>query len=553
MRILPKFIIYLFIFICACSHSERNNLLFEHINTLTDVSPDEAIALLNSIDSDTMSEVERHHYDLLTIKAYDKAYIRHTSDSLIRDVLDYYSSHTSDPLYPEALYYGGRVYSDLGDYPTAIQYFRNALDNIPDNKENLALRGVVLSQTGRLLDGLRIYSEAIPYIKESIEISKHLNDTIRIAYDSQLLSGIYIHAGKLDSALTYIEDAIRWSSTLSDSDQADIRIDLASILYEKGDVDSSLQIIRPLVNLADSICRNYALAVASEIYRDAGITDTAYVYALELAMSKNPNNRKTGFQVLFSSELENIVPKDTLLSYIPKYKQCIEHYLNTHEAQFVSIQQSNYNYTRHVRAKEDAESHRDKMLIILFATLVITALLIVVVLYLRLRNSILIAELNKTMALINNAKNDDLHIRTEEMEKYLDEMAQKFEKYDYKFKVSDAILKSDTYMRLREYIRENKSLHETDGIWQELEQLIEQIFPGFKSNLWKFSDGKATAVEVQVALLIKCGISPSEMAKLLNRAKNTISTRRKSLFVKIFGKDRDPKILDNFILYLGNY
>lgn len=129
------------------------------------------------------------------------------------------------------------------------------------------------------------------------------------------------------------------------------------------------------------------------------------------------------------------------------------------------------------------------------------------------------------MALINNAKNDDLHIRTEEMEKYLDEMAQKFEKYDYKFKVSDAILKSDTYMRLREYIRENKSLHETDGIWQELEQLIEQIFPGFKSNLWKFSDGKATAVEVQVALLIKCGISPSEMAKLLNRAKNTISTR----------------------------
>lgn len=553
MRILPKFIIYLFIFICACSHSERNNLLFEHINTLTDVSPDEAIALLNSIDSDTMSEVERHHYDLLTIKAYDKAYIRHTSDSLIRDVLDYYSSHTSDPLYPEALYYGGRVYSDLGDYPTAIQYFRNALDNILDNKENLSLRGVVLSQTGRLLDGLRIYSEAIPYIKESIEISKQLNDTIRIAYDSQLLSGIYIHAGKLDSALTYIEDAIRWSSTLSDSDQADIRIDLASILYEKGDVDSSLQIIRPLVNLADSVCRNYALAVASEIYRDAGITDTAYVYALELAMSKNPNNRKTGFQVLFSSELENIVPKDTLLSYIPKYKQCIEHYLNTHEAQFVSIQQSNYNYTRHVRDKEDAESHRDKMLIILFATLVIIALLIVVVLYLRLRNSILIAELNKTMALINNAKNDDLHIRTEEMEKYLDEMAQKFEKCDYKFKVSDAILKSDTYMRLREYIRENKSLHETDSIWQELEQLIEQIFPGFKSNLWKFSDGKATAVEIQVALLIKCGISPSEMAKLLNRAKNTISTRRKSLFVKIFGKDRDPKILDNFILYLGNY
>lgn len=50
--------------------------------------------------------------------------MEHTSDSLILDVIDYYSSNDDRNLYPEVLYYGGRVYSDLGDYPTSLSYFR---------------------------------------------------------------------------------------------------------------------------------------------------------------------------------------------------------------------------------------------------------------------------------------------------------------------------------------------------------------------------------------------------------------------------------------------
>ena len=53
---------------------------------------------------------------------------RISTDSLIRTVLEYYEKHPGSEQYPEALYYGGRVYSDLGDSPTALRYFQHALD-----------------------------------------------------------------------------------------------------------------------------------------------------------------------------------------------------------------------------------------------------------------------------------------------------------------------------------------------------------------------------------------------------------------------------------------
>ncbi|MDE6768541.1 MAG: hypothetical protein K2J78_02320, partial [Muribaculaceae bacterium] len=98
--------------------------------------PNDALTRLSSINPDSLSEADRHYFDFLSIKAKDKAYITHTSDSLIRDVIDYASSHQKEGYYTEALYYGGRVYSDLGDYPTALQYFQETLDLLPEDREN---------------------------------------------------------------------------------------------------------------------------------------------------------------------------------------------------------------------------------------------------------------------------------------------------------------------------------------------------------------------------------------------------------------------------------
>ena len=55
----------------------------------------------------------------------------------------------------------------------------------------------------------------------------------------------------------------------------------------KGDIKSALNLIRDTPELADSIQRNVALAYAADIYQEAGIMDTAYMYAHELVVNED--------------------------------------------------------------------------------------------------------------------------------------------------------------------------------------------------------------------------------------------------------------------------
>ena len=189
------------------------------INDSADVNPKWSVAALDSLDVDALSDRDRHYYDLLTVKARDKAYITHTSDSLILSVIDYYRSRDSRHL-PEALYYGGRVYSDLGDYPTALTYFQDALDVTPADDINLL--GRLNSQTGRLLNAIRQYRLANPYLKESIRIDSIEKDTFGLAFNNQLLSSNYVGQCKYDSASYYIDNAVKYTQTLTALDKADL-------------------------------------------------------------------------------------------------------------------------------------------------------------------------------------------------------------------------------------------------------------------------------------------------------------------------------------------
>lgn len=142
----------------SCSQKKPSDRLgLERLDSLCDSIPKEVISRLDSIKDIPMTETERHRYDLLLIKAKDKAYIPHTSDSLVLDVIKYYSGIENNIHLPEALYYGGRVYYDLGDYTRAIEFFQDALDALPETQANSKFRGNILSQTGALLDDLRMF------------------------------------------------------------------------------------------------------------------------------------------------------------------------------------------------------------------------------------------------------------------------------------------------------------------------------------------------------------------------------------------------------------
>lgn len=147
--------------LCACgSRSYPPSLLTA--DSLASVRPDSALSLLKALERDTadMPLAHRMYYRLLCVKAADKAYLPHTSDSLIRPILHYYIKEDDPRLLPEAYYYAGRVYRDLGDAPQALDYFEQSLEAMRKH-ENLEVKNKVYAQMSTLFLYQDMYPEAL--------------------------------------------------------------------------------------------------------------------------------------------------------------------------------------------------------------------------------------------------------------------------------------------------------------------------------------------------------------------------------------------------------
>lgn len=391
--------------LCCCHRADRLSSLSE-IADYVSYSPQKALAALDSIDYGSLSPADRHYYDFLSIKANDKAYVKHTSDSLILDVIDHYSSQSDDALYAEALYYGGRVYSDLGDYPSALKYFQKSLKRLPDTDGCLNLKFRLLSRTGRLLNILRLYDESEKYLKLALETERILNDSIAEVYDLNLIGNSATSAERYYEADCYFNEAIAKSKYMDASIRAKSSMNLALLKYKTGQIDSALSLIRGVPDSVVPVSRNTALAYAAKIYLKAGIIDTAFMYAKELVSSEDSYNKQSGYYVILSPELRSMSDSKTIEQYVNDYGSSLENLLNSNSNQLALIQQASYNYNKHIENNERLE-RRNHRLKIMIAALVATLLLICVAyLYKQNRYKTRIIELQNAVRNIDLVRED---------------------------------------------------------------------------------------------------------------------------------------------------
>ena len=551
----------------GCSEAEHDARLKEIAEIVSD-SPQEALLRLDSIDCQTLSESDRHYYDLLTIKAKDKAYIQHTSDSLILDVISYYENNPQSSLYAEALYYGGRVYSDIGDAPTALQYFHKALDNIPEGSQSLNLKARVLSQTGGLLQDISLYDEAIPYIEKSLKICELNKDTTNIVYELQLLGGTYLRARKYRLAEYYFNRAIEMSSNLPISFKAKSKMYLADVKYQVGQLDSALILIRNTPDLVNPIARNRALSTASDIYLAKGLLDSAYIYAHELINSPDSNNKVIGYQNLLLPELQKFIPLDTIYQYIDEYRGLLENYYDSNESQLAMNQHNFYNYQLHEREKQSAQQEKDKFLGWLYIISIVAVILVITVLALNINRKKQQLRLHEALdniselksSLNNNSSADSSESQPKDIAKETtteslrnrlrSELLGIYNKDKRQVEIPSAILKSEAYKELQSYVASGKIIPLDSQLWEQVESAVIESSPNFKYNLQLLTGGNLSSQDYRMALLIKCGITPTQMISLLGRTKGTVSYRREALCYKVFDQKLGSKVIDGIIRLL---
>lgn len=87
-------------------------------------------------------------------------------------------------------------------------------------------------------------------------------------------------------------------------------------------------------------------------------------------------------------------------------------------------------------------------------------------------------------------------------------------------------------------------------LWRKLEESVIDSSREFKYRLNLLTGGKIKTQDYHVALLIKCGISPTNISILIGRAKGTVSYRREALCEKVFGEKYGVKVIDDVIRLL---
>lgn len=571
----------LIILLSGCGETTPNPIL-ERLDRMAKANSRVELDSLYSISKDELSKEDKVYYDFLSVKLADKAIIHHTSDSIILPVIDYYSSHGPKERYAEALYYGGRVYQDMGDFPSAIKYYGEALRYVEGSKESLKLKGNIVSQMAGLFNSMRLFNEARRYIKMSIEIDRELKDTINLMYDLEVLGANYIKVKNYDEAEKTFRWAIRIADKIAPVESMLDSVYLAGIKNYKREFSSAADLINGVpyrvgvVEKCDDDQKQFVYSYAADIYRCAGMSDSAYKYAQKLVKIKDAKNLKKGYAILLSDELKDIVPDDSIRAYVRHYTAAVESYMNSRGDANALIQNTQYNYSIVERDKQKVLGKKRVIERCLAISVIVLLLAIIAVIYYRNKsNRTLIKlrsaldnsrELRKQLE-AGDAKGEDSGRESEPTaesaaevtsgvtaeylrRQLIDELTAVCDSKKKRLPLSPEIGNSRAYAELQEYIKEKRAIPDTSPLWGELHSAIIEASPNFDRRLQLLSPGKIKTDAYRIMLLIKCGVTPTQLSVLIGRAKGTLSTRRRILGLKFTDNEISPTMFDNLIYAL---
>lgn len=535
--------------------------------------PNEAYDSLVAMRKDDLSKEDRMYYDFLSVKLADKAFIRHRSDSVILSVLDYYSHHGNHDLYTEVLYYGGRVYSDMGDYPTALRFYTDALKRTESDLSARLLKGKIVSQSASLLHSVRLYDEARKYIDMALAIDKKLNDTLNLMYDLDLSGINHLNRKDYDKAEHNFCGALSIAEKIGAANAAIYSVHLAAIKNFKMKPDSAVILLGDIPSRAGNLFhdnddfRQFIYSYSADIYRCADMPDSAYKYALKLIKIRDAWNLRQGYSILLSDALKDVVPQDSIRNYVNQYRALTEKYMNSNGDRSALIQNSLYNYSVVERDREKALEKKRTLEHWLTVSVVLLLALATVVLYYRYRSNETQLKLHQAlenMSKLRELLDQERNARstagtaasdgTESVQNLRDRLANELSTLCRSRKnrppLSPLIAESEAYAALQNYIRTESTIPDSSPLWDGLRKAISKASPDFDERVRLLSGGRPKDLGYRLMLLIKCGVTPTQLCFLVGKTKGTLSYQRRMLGLQWLDREIDPRMIDNLIYSL---
>ena len=561
--------------LASCSSGRYPSALYV-ADSLSVVCPERAVALLDSLRPQMEQEGERvrMYYQLLCVKARDKAYLPHTSDSLVLSVLRYYEDKQDRRHLPEAYYYAGRVASDLGDAPQALDYFQQALDAMPEG-EMTDLRSRTISQMGTLFSAQGLYKEALKMRQESFRCDSLLNDSIGLAFSLRDIGLSYHDLEEHELELPYYLRAYQISTAIRQANLIhSIQCCLANAYSEQGQYEEALRYVRKALAGIGGPGRNAICLTAGFIYHALGMKDSAAWYYQEILRLNYPQTQRIAYGNLGQLAVERGDPA-AALALFRKYVNLTDSLSLVSDSESIRRMNALYNYQ--LRERENASlqkayASQTRNLLFVSCCLVVALSAFLVYRQYQWRNrKILAARLDRLTRQKEQAEADS-RLNRQEIHGLETELAQERQKSreaaaEYQKQLQDMRQSTDASFRLRKEQRtqiQNTDIYRlleekassvqgkadvTAKEWRELERVIRTFDADFLPKLeglpysWKSS-------ERLLCLLLRVGFTPSQIGVLLGRPVQTITTMRRRLAERLLDNLKTPKGWDDFICSL---
>lgn len=488
---------------CGCGRSRLHAELDLADSLAEHAGPDSAARVLLELKplmADAPDDVAMR-WRLLMVKAADKAYITHTSDSMLRPALDYYTHHTSDTLRPEAFYYAGRVYSDMGDYPRALDYFGRALAAMPPGRNSV--RQSIIHDQMRSIYGFQfLYSKELEHARASLDIALQTNDTVGIIQGWSILGGALLSQHKPDSAAVCYHNAWRVAEAFGDPHRCDkLRLQLINFFYETGRYASADSILRHHFPTRIYHNEKYSkIAILASYYLDIEQWDSCMYYANLAIASDRPYSRMFGHADMAKSYLGLNRP-DLALPHMKIYHRMLDS-LRREENQALSLRvEAAYDYSLRERDNIELQAAAERLHRTIFALIALAVGLSGAGLgiYYRQRSWVYRMgfeklRLEKIMDELE-AENRKLGLESSELRSEMKSLMEAC--------TDHGLSATDANARIKTLLDPSRFEKMTAADWASLEEALEVVIPGFCSRLRALNLSER---EYRVSILARLGL-----------------------------------------------
>ena len=576
-------LIYMLIFmsLSSCSNRKYEQTITraDHLMELNQDSARSALAILDSIrpDLSKMGKSTQMRYQLVYAKGMNKSYVDFTTDSLMKEIVDYYDNHGTCQQQMLAHYLLGCVYRDLGDSPASLSCYNDAVEKVDTTSSDCDYKLLtrVYEQQGALFLSQSMPQNALSAYQKAEKYAWIAKDTLSAVLSYEHLGNIYEYMDNMNKVIEVYENASRRYRQYGYPVQAAralggaIQALILTKQYAKAKKYMDVFEAESRYFQKDSC---YSYINYSHYYYLKGLycleshSDSAkYWFTKCQEFAKTNNNKSFSAYAWYLYYI-----KHQQMDSVAKYSEQAFAYNDSAnldmERDLMQKMQAIYDYDRwkNVAHNEEIKATRANLTLLVSILVSVSVIIIGILTFLvyRKKRKLELQEKEEQENLIRQqiyyTKQELELLRTVNDRKIADVIKEKEQTInkleddlkDIRDKYSnsslsdvDILLKESSIYKRIKYLELHPKETMRENDWIELEETIEQLIPSFIPLL----KNRLNVMAYRICLLVKLEISTSSIAILLGLSSSAISKYRKVMLEKLCGRSGKPKDFDEYI------